>query len=106
MVEFIVEEAPIKESDTQWAIVGRCSTDVCKGSRFNMAIPYSSKYDKTINSYIQTKLHGFPVLLTVEKILSWEKEWDIINAGMAAKLIVSGDASKIVSSTFLVDEDI
>lgn len=101
-IEFLVEETPVRKNSTQWEIVGRCSTDLAKGTQFTQAIPYSIELDNQHKSYEVRKEGGFPVLLTVEKMLSWEREWDLINAGMAARLLVSGDASKIHKRMLLV----
>jgi hypothetical protein len=102
MIELIVELDPMIERDGYWSIVVRCATDICKGDTLLRAIPYSVASDyEDGTSLSQIDDAAFPVDLIVDRILSWGKEWEAAYSGMAVKIFVEGDASKIRARTVL-----
>jgi hypothetical protein len=103
-VEFLVEEAPVKISDAQWTIIGRCCTDVFKDTRFVEAAPDASTFDKTNDVTTAVGSSILPVFLKVEKIEAYAREWEVLGAGMSGRLTVSGDASAIGKRMLLVSE--
>ena len=103
MIEIIVESNPVIECDDLWWIEARCATDVSKGVRLRKAIPYVVKCNK--QNAICERLDGsaFEVDLTVERLLSWGREWDVVYSGMTAKVFIRGEASNIGVGLFLTD---
>lgn len=96
-VELEVCFNPTLEPDGCWGMDVRCLTDIRKGDRLLEVFPYDVE-----NGQIKEILGAaFAVDLLVSRILSWEKDWDIVYAGMTAKIFVEGDASKISAQTFL-----
>lgn len=98
-MEFIISSKPEKKND-MWHIIGRCSSAVFRGGRFTKCIPYKvSRNDK--NEAITTYGIEHPIDLVVEKIIAYKNEFDILDPGMTALLVLSGDASEVIDQTVL-----
>ncbi|MBN8737916.1 MAG: hypothetical protein J0H86_00230 [Xanthomonadaceae bacterium] len=98
-MEFIVSESP-KLVDGLWHLIGRCSSTVIKGGTFTLCTPYETAR----NDANETVTHyGEPhtVELTVEKIVAYKHEFDTLDPGMTALLLISGDASSVADQTVL-----
>lgn len=98
-MEFIVSENP-RLIDGLWHLVGRCSSTVIKGERFTRCAPYEvtrNGANETVTRYGAPRI----VELTVEKIIAYKHEFDSLDPGMTALLLVSGDASLVTGQTIL-----
>ena len=98
MIQLTVEIAPKMEWFEYWIMEIRCVSDIRKGNRLLKSVPYlvnPSDGSTTLKNELE-----FSIDLVVDRILSWEKEWDLAYAGMAAKILVKGDASRLVAKTF------
>ncbi|MFJ2986223.1 hypothetical protein ACIPF8_00035 [Collimonas sp. NPDC087041] len=103
MIELIVEFDPILEREDYWRIEVRCATDIKKGDRFITVVPYTTKLIENNTKCLQNEGTPFGVDLVVDRIRSYEKEWDILYAGMTAMIFFNGDASKIKARAYLRD---
>jgi len=102
MSKVIVEEQPTPQRDDYWELVVRCVTDVEKGGRLSTATPYSVTFSDDRASCTEVEGVPFAIDLLIDRIESYGKEWDLLNAGMTAKILVLGDASAIPARTYLV----
>ena len=101
MSKMIVEESPTRQRDGCWELVVRCVTDVEKGARLLTATPYSVTFSDDRASCTEVEGAPFAIDLLIDRIESYGKEWDLLNAGMTAKIFVLGDASAIPARTYL-----
>lgn len=94
MLELIVEESPIRV-DERWDIIVRLGTDIKIGDRFRGVTPYSVMFSSDCKIIAKYFGHAFLVDLVVSRIETYGHEFDMLNAGMAAKVSFIGDASAI-----------
>lgn len=98
-MEFIISESP-KMIDGLWNIAGRCSSTIFRGGRFTKCVPY--KVDRNSkNETVTTYSTAREVNLVVEKIIAYKHELDVLDSGMTALLLLSGDASTVAVGTLL-----
>lgn len=101
MSKLIVEETPIQNSSGSWDLTIRCVTNIEKGDRLLTATPYTVGFEEGRTSCTQIEGVSFPVDLVIDRIDSYGKSWDLLYAGMTAKISVVGDASAISKRTYL-----
>jgi len=101
MIELIVEMDPVLEHKGYWSMVVRCVTDIKKLDKFSTAVPYKTALVDE-GTRLKTILEpGVDVDLVVDKISSYDREWNIVSEGMTAKIFVIGDASKVRARSLL-----
>lgn len=100
-MEFVVSETPELAGEA-WSIVGRCSTAIVHGHRFTKCTPYQTHRNMN-NELVTSYGESFDVDLCIEKILAYKYELDVLDTGMTALLIVTGDASSVRENTVLRD---
>ena len=98
-MEFIVSGTP-EQKNGAWHVVGRCSSSVVRGERFTKCVPYKVQRNSE-NEVITTYGVEWIVDLVVEKIIAYKHEFEILDSGMTALLVLSGDASGVVDQTVL-----
>jgi len=103
MSEVSVWGVPVVESDGLWKITVRCVTDVRVGDQFIEATPIVAATADTAVS----RVRGLPIAvnLAVRRLVSWERDWDVVSSGMAVAMYVSGDASLVPHDSLLVGPD-
>lgn len=87
--EFIIGDEPYFQ-DGHWRAPGRCITDVAVGDLFTTMIKYTSAYNKGKCDWDMSYADPIEVNLTVERIISYRREWDSLSSGMTALLVFSG----------------
>ncbi|MGV1761850.1 hypothetical protein ACQZ6F_31800 [Rhizobium sp. A22-96] len=96
MIEFSVVLEP-ENAGSKWLLKGRCITDLVLNGRFTELIRFDFPVNGTAeNSPIEGEVWALD--LTIEKISAYEREFDKINAGMTAAVIVSGEGGRLTSN--------
>lgn len=98
-MEFVVSENP-RLIDGLWHLVGRCSSTAIKGGTFTHRTPYEVTRND-VNETVTRYGESHTVELTVEKIAAYGHEFYILDPGMTALALVSGDASSVARQTVL-----
>lgn len=88
-IEFIVGDEPYNK-DGHWHAPGRCITDVAVGDSFKKMIRYTSAYDKDKCDWEMSYSDPIEINLTIERIISYRREWHSLSSGMTALLVFSG----------------
>jgi len=94
MIELVVETDPVLEGDGLWTIEVRCVTDIPAGAHLRVAIPFRVNMED--GSVLEDRDSEILIDLVIERIRSWEREFEVAYSGMAAKIFVAGDASRVV----------
>ncbi|QBP77631.1 hypothetical protein E2K99_22720 [Herbaspirillum huttiense] len=101
MIELIVETEPVFEHKGYWSMVVRCITDIKELDRFSTAVPYKAEFVDEGTCLKTIFEPGVDVDLVVDKIHSYDREWNIVSEGMTAKIFAIGDASKVRARSLL-----
>jgi hypothetical protein len=80
-------------------VAGRCETSLRLGDRFLYSAHYTAKLSGEI--VYMTLVGSVGINCSVEKITSYRHEFEELNAGMTALVVLSGDVEKIVNNTTL-----
>ncbi|GAB3263602.1 hypothetical protein [Chitinimonas naiadis] len=96
MIELVVGTDPVLEDNGLWAMEVRCITDIPTGAHLTVAISFT--VDMEDGSVSEDKDSEILIDLVIEKIRSWEREFEIAYSGMAAKIYVLGDASRVIKN--------
>jgi hypothetical protein len=89
-MQFGIAHTP-EQKNNRWHIVGRCVSNVYLGERFTEIIPHVE---------IDGRIKQMPPIaadLTVEKIIAYGREFQVLDAGLTALIVLSGDGSRITN---------